>query len=116
MDLKMKAEVLETNETPIWDVEVKDGIVPIIKDNQEAMQTATLSAFLIRGTIPLLPEAGVPWTEYLTGLITFGEMDAEIRQAIINSGYPAYYPEYDVTDSGEMTVKIGKYMEAENGL
>lgn len=115
MDLKMRAEVLESNETPIWDVDVKNGIVPIIKDEDEEMQTATLAAFLVRGTIPLLPEAGTPWTEYLTGAITFGEMDSELRQAITNAGQPAYYPEYDITNE-KMTVKIGKYQEEEHGL
>ena len=106
MDLKMKAEEQTTN-GPVWDVKIINGIVPLITDDEEDMQNATLAAFLIKGTIPQLPETGVAWTDYLANKITFGELDAQIRQAIINAGQTGYYPKYDITDD-KLTMTVGK--------
>lgn len=111
MDLRMKAEkVTETGEKQ-WDVKVIDGIVPILTDEEENQQTATLAAFLIKGTIPQLPEVGIPWTDYVTGKITFGDLDALIRDAIIAAGQDTYHPEYDL-EGEEITISIGKNPEA----
>ena len=113
MDLKMKVEEMTTDGV-IWDCEVENGIVPIIKDDTEDMQCAILAGFLITGTVPQLPEAGVPWADFLTGKITFGVLDFYVRQSLLNVGKDNYYPQYDVVDD-KLTMSIGKLEEA-NGI
>lgn len=106
MDLKMKAE--ETTVDGVsWDCEVSDGIVPIITDDKEDLQCATLAGFLVKGTVPQLAEAGVPWTDFLTGKVGFGVLDYYVRQSILNVGEDNYYPEYDI-DEDQLTMKVGK--------
>ena len=114
MDLKMKAEDITTAGVS-WDCEVENGLVPIIKDETEENQGATLAGFLIRGTVPQLPEAGVPWTEYLTGKITFGVLDFYVRDSMRNVGRDNYFPQYDI-EKDQLTMKVGKLTqeEAEN--
>lgn len=107
MDLKMKSEELSNFEYPIWDLKVENGIVPIITDDEEAMQTATLAGFLELGSIPQLPNVGVPWTDFLTKKITFGELDTLVRQSIQDAGKSEFYPKYDI--QGEvLTMTVGR--------
>ena len=110
MDLKMQAEDITTAGVS-WDCDVEDGIVPIIKDDKEDMQCAVIAAFLIRGTVEQLPDAGVPWTEYLTGQITFGVLDFYIRESLKNVQKDNYYPQYDIEDD-QLTMKVGRMEEA----
>lgn len=107
MDLKMKSEAISSSSHPIWDVDAKNGIIPIIIGDEEDFQTATLSGFLELGSIPQLPNAGVPWTEFLTKKITFGELDSLIRDSIQNAGKSEFYPKYDITDD-VLTMTVGK--------
>lgn len=112
MDLKMKAEDITTAGVS-WDCDVEDGIVPIIKDDKEDMQCAVIAGFLIRGTVEQLPDAGVPWTEFLTGNITFGILDFYVRESLKNVQKNNYYPQYDIQDD-QLTMKIGRMEEATN--
>ena len=114
MDLKMKAEDITTAGVS-WDCDVEDGVVPIISDGDEDLQCAILAGFLIRGAVPQLPEAGVPWTEYLTGVITFGVLDFYVRQSLSNADKSEYYPQYDLTED-ELTMSIGRYTREESGV
>lgn len=106
MDLKMQAEDL-TAAGVSWDCDVIDGNVPIIKDEKEDMQCAVIAGFLIQGTVPILTEAGVPWTEYLSGKITFGILDFYVRESLKNVQKDNYYPQYDIEDD-KLTMKIGR--------
>lgn len=106
MDLKMKAEDITTAGTS-WDCKVIDGIVPIITGDEEDLQCATQAAFLITGTIPQLPEAGVPWTDFLTKKITFGELDFYVRDSLRNVEKETFYPQYDI-EKDQLTMSIGK--------
>jgi hypothetical protein len=106
MDLKMKAQDI-SNEGVYWDCDVENGNVPIIIDDKEDLQCATLAGFLVKGTVPQLAEAGVPWTDFLTGKIDFGVLDYYVRQSILNVGEDNYYPEYDI-DEDQLTMKVGK--------
>lgn len=107
MDLKMRAEVVENGKFPVWDVKVENGIVPIISGDEEDMQTATLAGFLERNSIPLLPEAGVPWTDYINGEITFGELDADVRDSLSAAAKDNFYPDYELIDD-KLIMTIGK--------
>ena len=111
MDLKMNAEEI-TDQGLSWDCDVKDGLVPIIKDDEEDLQCATIAGFLIVGTVPQLPEAGVPWTDFLTGKITFGVLDFYVRESLLNVGKDNFYPEYDIEED-QLTMKVGKLQQEE---
>lgn len=106
MDLKMKAEDITTSGIS-WDCKVIDGIVPIITGDEEDMQCATQAAFIIQGTIPQLPDVGVPWTEFLSNNMTFGELDNYIRESLRNVDKETYYPFYD-TQEDQLTMTIRK--------
>lgn len=106
MDLKMKAEEITTSGVS-WDCEVSNGLVPIITDDKEDLQCATLAGFLITGTVPQLSEAGVPWTDFLTGKIEFGVLDYYVRDSLMNVGMDNFYPEYDIEED-QLTMSIGK--------
>lgn len=114
MDFKMMSEKI-TDGTKIWDCKVTDGNVPIISGTEEDQQTATLAGFLIRGTIPQIPEAGVPWTEFLSKALTFGELDYYIRESIRKSGKTNYFPQYDIVDD-QLVMSVGKMEEKINEL
>lgn len=107
MDMKMKAETIETGEFPVWDVKVSNGIVPIISGDEEDLQCATLAGFIELNSIPLLPDAGVPWTDYMSGAITFGELDADVRDSLSAAAKDNFYPDYEITDD-KLVMTIGK--------
>lgn len=115
MDLKMRSEDITTSGVS-WDCDVKNGDVPIITDDKEEVQNATLAGFLIVGTVPQLPDAGVPWTDFLTGKITFGVLDFYIRDSMIAAGRSEYFPQYDI-ENDQLTMKVGKVTQEEiNGI
>ena len=114
MDLKMKAEEITTAGVN-WDCEVDNGIVPIILDDKEDLQCATLAGFLIKGTVPQLPNAGVPWTDFLTNKITFGVLDFYVRESLLNVQKDNFYPEYDIEDD-KLTMKVGKLEQEETDV
>lgn len=111
MDLKMKAEEISTAGVS-WDCQVSDGIVPIIQDDTEELQCATIAGFLIVGTVPLLPNAGVPWSDFLTGKITFGVLDFYVRESLKNVQKDNFYPQYDIEED-QLTMSVGKLVQEE---
>ena len=111
MDLKMKAEDITTAGVS-WDCDVKNGEVPIVYDEKEEMQSATIAGFLIMGTVPQLPDAGVPWTEFLTGKITFGVLDFYVRESLSNVGRDDFYPQYDI-EKDRLTMSVGRLTQEE---
>lgn len=106
MDIEMKAEEL-TAEYPIWDVKTEGDVVPIISGDKENVQIASLACFLVKGSIPQLPEAGVEWTAFLTGDKTFGELDAEIRESLRKAGEVEYQPNYQI-EGDRLTLAVSK--------
>lgn len=105
----MKSEDINTDGVS-WDCEVIDGIVPIIMDDEEDLQCAILAGFLIAGTVPQLPDAGVPWTDFLTGKISFGILDFYVRESLLNVGKDNYYPQYDIEED-KLTMSVGKLQQ-----
>lgn len=106
MDLKMNAEEIKDSGIT-WDCKVQNGNVPIISGDEEDLQTATLGVFLIKGTIPLLPDAGVPWTEFLSKQISFGELDYYVRDSLFKVEKETFSPQYNI-DKDKLTMSIGK--------
>jgi len=111
MDLKMKAEEITTSGVS-WDCQVADGIVPIIQNDTEDLQCATLAGFLIVGTVPLLPKAGVPWTDFLSNKISFGVLDFYVRESLSNVEKDDFYPQYDIEED-QLTMSVGKLIQEE---
>lgn len=106
MDMKMKAEDITAAGTS-WDCKVVDGNVPIIIDDEADLQCATVAAFLVKGTVSQLPEAGVPWTDFLTQKMTFGELDFYVRNSLQSVNKETYYPQYNI-ENDKLTMSIGK--------
>ena len=106
MDLKMRAEDITTNGIT-WDCKVIDGIVPIVSGDEEELQAATQAGFLIRGTVPQLPDVGVPWTDFLTQKLTFGELDFYVRESLRLTEKETFYPKYNI-ENGKLTMSVGK--------
>lgn len=106
----MKGEEITNAKFPEWDVKVIDGIVPIITGDEENLQQATLAAFLDKGTIPLLPDLGVPWTDFFTNKVSFGELDMDIRESLNKSNKTTYYPKYYI-ENDKLTMNIGQMTE-----
>ncbi len=110
MDIKMNAQKITASAHPVWDVKVEKTIVPMVTGDEEDLQNATLAGFLEKGTIPLLPDAGVSWSDYLTGSLTFGELDAQIRDSISEAGKDNFYPDYEI-ENDQLIMTIGKVEE-----
>jgi hypothetical protein len=106
MDLQMSSSTPGNSTSfPTWDFNITDGIVPLISGDVERVQTAAIAAFIQVGSVPQLPEVGVPWAESLTGGATFGDIDAAIRKAALNSGVSDFSPDYDF-ENGRLTVTM----------
>lgn len=111
MDLKMNAESI--GEDIEWDCNVTNGVVPILKDDEESLQCAVLAGFLIKGTIPQLPDAGVPWTDFLQKKISFGELDFYVRESLRNADKETFYPQYDIQND-RLVMTVGQLEMKEN--
>lgn len=98
MDVEMRKEEQTTTDS-IWDVKTENGsIVPVISGKKENVQIATLAGFLQKGSIPQLPDMGVNWAGFLSGAVSFGELDGEIREALKQAGKEDYMPVYSIND------------------
>lgn len=114
MDLKMKSEEITTAGVS-WDCDVQDGIVPILHNGQDELQSAVIASFLIKGTVPQIPDAGVPWTDFITEKISFGVLDFYIRDSIAAAGLYNYYPQYDIQND-QLTMSVGRMEDSQNGI
>ena len=106
MDLRMKVQQQSESENPVWDVEINKGIVPIITGKIEHLQNAVLAGFLELGSIKQLPEAGVDWPGFITGVVTFGEIDSAVRDSLLKAGRSDFYPQYELEDE-KLIMTIG---------
>jgi len=111
MDMKMNTEDITTSGVS-WDCVVENGDVPIITDDEADLQCAVLASFLVAGTVPQLPDAGVPWTDFLTQKISFGTLDYTIRESLNNCEKETFYPEYSIVDDA-LTLSIGRLRQEE---
>ena len=98
MDARMQSSQSIPNQFQTWDYYVQDGIVPIFEGETEAQQSATIAAFLQIGTIPQLPNTGIPWVEFFTGDVDFNIVDGAIKTLLQSIGLSEYYPEYTLVN------------------
>lgn len=100
MDFTMSSSTVGSPSSfPTWDFAVTSGVVPFISGNPGNVQAAEMAAFIQLGSIPQLPNVGVPWAEFLTKGVTFGDLDAAIRQSAFNAGVSNFVPNYDILNS-----------------
>jgi hypothetical protein len=98
MDALLESTKVVSGAFPTWDLATVGGIVPIITGDAADEQGAAVTTFLQRGTIPQLPEAGIPWAEYMTGTATFAEVDNKIRADLQANGHDAFTIEYSIVN------------------
>jgi len=95
------------NQFQTWDYYVSNGIVPILEDSPEDEQAAMIAAYLQKGTVPQLPDSGIPWVEFFTGEVQFNEVDGAIKQALNSIGLTSFYPSYDLVNDN-LICKVSK--------
>lgn len=91
-----------------WDYYVADGIVPILETPNDNNQAASIAAFIQVGTVPQLPEYGVPWVEFFTGQVNFGALDGAIKANLGNIGKVSYYPSYDLINGNLVATVVNQ--------
>ncbi len=90
----------------VWDIEVNNGVVKTIDEDNENIQRAMIASFIQKNTLPLMPDTGLDWTKYLLGEISLSEIDAKAR-ANINLYMESlmYVPYYKIVN-GQLTYNI----------
>lgn len=96
------------------DFDIIDGypvFLPYERNSQD--QRAALSAYMVKGTIPGMPNEGINWAGiYEQSDETLVTIDNEIKQNIRNKAFVAnsistmYVPAYDITEDG---IKLAIY-------
>ena len=91
---------------PTWDFVVVSGQIPMLTGTNGDQQNANVAAFMQMGTIPQLPDKGVNWVGFLTSQIGFGQLDANIRQALKDANASQYVPNYNTQTPNTLVVTI----------
>ena len=96
-DIKINQQETNSFGIPEWDLELEDNGIALTIDEEGAFQRAILGAFLIKGTIPYLTEAGVEWSYLLAPPSESDRLDTDdITQQIVliysAQEVPQYYP------------------------
>ena len=108
MDAQMASE---TNTLGVfsWDffIDTAQGIVPMITGANEDSQEASIAVFLTKDSTPQLAGSGqyVDWLGFFTEKISFGELDANIRQSLNNAGQSKFTPSYSM-NNGQLQVAV----------
>ena len=107
MDALMQSSQSLPNQYQTWDYYVQDGIVPILTGSVEESQAATIAAFIQLGTIPQLPDSGIPWVEFFTGTVQFNQIDNAIKLILTQLGLTSFYPQYNLVN-GNLVAQVTK--------
>lgn len=73
---------------PFWDFQVVGNIVPIIHDQEEQSQQATVICYTQRNLIPQLPTVGINWTGLLLNSETLSAIDSQIVSSLQQNALP----------------------------
>lgn len=89
-----------------WDFTLKNGTLKTIDHNVSDQQRAIIATFLQRGSVPQAPGIGNQWSELLTGDVQPQDVNAQIRDSIIQfTGGVKYLPKYSMKD-GKLLVEV----------
>lgn len=108
MDFEMSSRYDADTQENYWDFTIKKGSLQVIDHNESEEQRAIMATFLQRGSIPQAPSVGNQWAEFLTGGVMPQELNAQIRNSIINlTGGIKFLPKYESKD-GKLFVEVKK--------
>jgi len=83
-----------------WDFFLQDGDIVTLSDKQETRQLAAIAAYLERGSVPNVEQAGNQWAERLVNEATPNELDSQVRIAMQQAtGTSNYMPVYSIKNS-----------------
>jgi hypothetical protein len=83
---------------PTWDFAYSEGCVLYIEGDAEHQQRAEIACFMQKGAVPQIPSVGADWLSFFLKKITFADLDAQIRQMLINTDELEYSPSYSASD------------------
>lgn len=108
MDFAMTNVDTELEKEVLWDFKVKDGFLVTVDHNQAVEQKSYIATYLQRGTVPQSPSTGNQWAELMTNQISPQELNAQIRQSIMDlTGGISYLPRYIEKDD-KLVVEVTK--------
>lgn len=106
MDFEMQNVKESSSQEVLWDFMIKDGKLCTVDYTQADEQRAVIATFLQRGTIPQLPSTGNQWAELLTGQTTPQQLNAQVRNSIMDmTGGLKYLPKYTEVE-GQLMVEV----------
>lgn len=108
MDFAMTNVDTELDKQVLWDFKVTNGYLEIVDHNEATEQRSYIATYLQRGTVPQSPSTGNQWAELMTNQISPQELNAQIRQSIMDcTGGISYLPKYTDKD-GKLVVEVTK--------
>ena len=108
MDFAMTNVDTEINKQVLWDFKVTKGFLETVDHNEAVEQKSYIATYLQRGTVPQSPSTGNQWAELMTNQISPQELNAQIRQSIMDlTGGISYLPRYTEKDD-KLVVEVTK--------
>ena len=108
MDFAMTNIDTEIEKQVLWDFKVTKGVLETVDHNKAVEQKSYIATYLQRGTVPQSPSTGNQWAELMTNQITPQELNAQIRQSIMDlTGGIYYLPRYIEKDD-KLVVEVTK--------
>ena len=104
LDASEDPEMDRTN----WDIDVEDGLAVCVPEDTEEDQAVAIMAYLETNTIPLMPERGVNWTDYLAKRKTLSEIDNQIRENLKTYCDTVLYSPIYTAEDGQLKVSMSK--------
>lgn len=96
----------DENGNAVWDFMIVNGIQKVLDGEGASKQRAIIATFLQRGTVPQIPSLGNQWAELLTGEIQPNQLNAQVRNSIIeNTNELKYIPKYSIVN-GKLNVEV----------
>ena len=97
-----------------WDFEVdEDGNAKFITGDDAELQTSQIAAFSFKGSTRQISSDIYPdWLGWMTGAISFGELDVGIQQSIEGAGITDHFPDYALKNN-KLEVIIKKILTYE---
>ena len=97
IDVKMASTETPQTNYPTWNFSYNDGNVAYVMDEERSKQDAEVACFMQRGSVPQLPYSGPDWLAFLTGKVSFGDLDSMIQGSLTDAGTPEYSPVYSAS-------------------
>ena len=108
MDFAMTNVDTELGNQILWDFKVINGRLITVDHNEAVEQKSYIATYLQKGTVPQSPSTGNQWAELMTNTVSPQELNAQIRQSIMDlTGGISYLPRY-IEKDGKLVVEVTK--------